>query len=81
MNDEFIFNHMVKYISGFINAALSALADPTQRAIIERKEFSICSMLEIAKPFQISLSEISKHLKVLERAGLVEHHKKQKLTS
>jgi len=66
---------MVKYTSGSINATLSALADPTRRAIIERLEFTERSVLEIAKPFQISLPAISRHLKVLERAGLIERHK------
>ena len=66
---------MVKYTSGSIDATLSALADPTRRAIIERLEFSKCSVLEIAEPFQISLPAISKHLKVLESAGLIKRQK------
>ena len=69
---------MVKYTSGTIDSTFSALADPTRRAIIQRLEFSNCSVLEIAKPFQISLPAISKHLKVLERAGLIERHKQGK---
>jgi len=69
---------MVKYNSGTIDATLSALADPTRRAIIERLEITECSVLEIAKPFRISLPAISKHLKVLERAGLIERHKNGK---
>ena len=69
---------MVKYNTGTIDSTLSALADPTRRAIIERLEITECSVLEIAKPFQISLPAISKHLKVLERAGLIERHKNGK---
>ena len=69
---------MVKYSSGTIDATLSALSDPTRRAIIERLEITECTVLEIAKPFPISLPAISKHLKVLERAGLIERHKNGK---
>ena len=76
MNEVHIFNHMVKYTSGSIDATLSALADPTRRAIIERLEYSNYSVLEIAKPFQITLPAISKHLKVLEKAGLIERQRK-----
>ena len=66
---------MVKYTSGSIDATLSALADPTRRAIIERLEHRDYSVLEIAKPFQISLPAISRHLKVLEKAGLIDRQR------
>ena len=49
----------------------SALADPTRRAIIARLARGEASVLEIAEPFEMSQPAISKHLKVLERAGLV----------
>ena len=48
-----------------------ALADPTRRAILERLERGEARVTEIAEPFDISLNAVSKHLKVLERAGLI----------
>ena len=62
---------MVKYSSGTIDSTLSALADPTRRAIVEKLATGEKSVLELAKPFDISLPAVSKHLKVLERAGLI----------
>lgn len=50
----------------------AALADPTRRAILIRLAFGEASVKEIAEPFQMSMPAISKHLKVLERAGLIE---------
>jgi DNA-binding transcriptional ArsR family regulator len=50
----------------------SALADPTRRAILSKLAQGEASVNELAAPFQISLPGISKHLKVLERAGLIE---------
>ena len=50
----------------------SALADPTRRAIIARLARGEASVGELAKPFDVSLPAISRHLKVLERAGLIE---------
>jgi DNA-binding transcriptional ArsR family regulator len=55
-----------------LSATFAALADPTRRAILARLAAGESSVLEIAKPFDISLPAVSKHLKVLERAGLVE---------
>lgn len=49
----------------------AALADPTRRAILARLAKGEASVKELAKPFQISLPGISKHLKVLERANLI----------
>ena len=66
-----IFNQMVKYSSGTIDSTLSALADPTRRAIVEKLATGEKSVLELAEPFDISLPAVSKHLKVLERAGLI----------
>jgi len=55
-----------------LDAAFAALADPTRRAILERLATQgDASVLELAEPFDISLPAISKHLKVLERAGFV----------
>ena len=54
-----------------LSAAFSALADPTRRAILARLALGQTSVTELAKPFDISGPAISKHLKVLERAGLI----------
>jgi DNA-binding transcriptional ArsR family regulator len=54
-----------------LDAAFSALADPTRRAILARLALGETSVTEIAKPFDMSLPAVSKHLKVLERAGLI----------
>jgi DNA-binding transcriptional ArsR family regulator len=50
---------------------LSALADPTRRAILARLALGEASVMELAAPFAMSQPSISKHLKVLERAGLI----------
>jgi DNA-binding transcriptional ArsR family regulator len=54
-----------------LSATFSALADPTRRAILARLASGEASVLELARPFDVSLPAISKHLKVLERAGLI----------
>jgi DNA-binding transcriptional ArsR family regulator len=55
-----------------LSTTFAALADPTRRAILARLAGGESSVLEIAKPFDMSLPAVSKHLKVLERAGLIE---------
>jgi len=57
--------------SDALSATFSALADPTRRAILARLSLGEASVNEIAKPFAISLPAISRHLKVLEGAGLI----------
>ena len=54
-----------------LSATFSALADPTRRAILARLALGETSVTELAEPFEMSLPAISKHLKVLERAGLI----------
>ncbi len=54
-----------------LDATFAALADPTRRAILARLASGETTVTEIARPFAISLPAISKHLKVLERAGLI----------
>lgn len=54
-----------------LSATFSALADPTRRAILAKLVSGETSVKELAKPFQMSLPAVSKHLKVLEHAGLV----------
>jgi DNA-binding transcriptional ArsR family regulator len=62
---------MVKY-SDHLSRTLLALADPTRREILARLRGGTATVSEIASPFDLSLPAISKHLKVLERAGLIE---------
>jgi len=54
-----------------LNAVFAALADPTRRAILARLARGEASVIELAAPFDMSQPAVSKHLKVLERAGLV----------
>jgi DNA-binding transcriptional ArsR family regulator len=54
-----------------LSATFAALADPTRRAILARLSKGHASVLELAEPFDMSQPAISKHLKVLERAGLI----------
>jgi DNA-binding transcriptional ArsR family regulator len=54
-----------------LNATFAALADPTRRAILARLAAGERSVTELAAPFDMSLPAVSKHLKVLERAGLI----------
>ncbi len=73
-----LYKHIVMEQFGYINAqpnldaVFAALADPTRRAILSRLADGQASVNEIAEPFEISQPAISRHLKVLERAGLVE---------
>ena len=54
-----------------LSATFAALADPTRRAILARLVLGECSVTELAEPFDMSMPAISKHLRVLERAGLI----------
>lgn len=54
-----------------LSATFSALADPTRRAILARLAQGECSVNELAEPFEMTLPAVSKHLRVLERAGLI----------
>ena len=54
-----------------LSTTFAALADPTRRAILARLISGQASVSELAEPFQMSLPAVSKHLKVLERAGLI----------
>ena len=59
-----------------LSVTFAALADPTRRAILSRLSRGEASVTELAKPFELSLPGISKHLKVLKRAGLVRQSRK-----
>lgn len=73
-----LYNHIIMEQLGYIkpqpnlDAVFAALADPTRRAILSRLAKGEASVNEIAAPFAISQPAVSRHLKVLERAGLVE---------
>ena len=54
-----------------LSATFAALADPTRRAILARLVTGECSVTELAEPFDMSMPAVSKHLRVLERAGLI----------
>jgi DNA-binding transcriptional ArsR family regulator len=58
-----------------LNAALHALTDPTRREILRRLARSEARVTDIAKPFRISLNSVSKHIRILERAKLVERRR------
>ncbi len=72
---------MVEYRGAALDRVLEALADPTRRAILERLARGDARVTNLAQPFELSLNAVSKHLRVLERAGLMrrtvrgrEHH-------
>jgi len=73
-----LYNYVVMQLSGYrqpppssLDATFAALADPTRRAILARLAQGEASVNQLAEPFDISQPAISKHLKVLERAGLI----------
>jgi DNA-binding transcriptional ArsR family regulator len=67
-----ILNLLVEYDLG---TTFAALADPTRRAILERLSDGEATVNELAEPFPISVQAVSKHLRVLERAGLIERRR------
>jgi DNA-binding transcriptional ArsR family regulator len=70
-----ILNHMVKHSSEVLDATFSALSDATRRGILARLTLGEASVSELAAPYRMSLPAVSKHLRVLEGAGLVERQK------
>jgi DNA-binding transcriptional ArsR family regulator len=58
-------------MSDQLSTTFAALADPTRRAILARLALGECSVTELAEPFDMSMPAVSKHLRVLERAGLI----------
>ena len=62
---------MVEYTEMNLNRIYAAIADPTRRAILARLSQGEARVTELAKPFSISLNAVSKHVRVLEQAGLV----------
>ncbi len=75
---NFLYNHCVMEQLSYtrmqpnLDAIFAALADPTRRAILSRLVDGQASVNEIAAPFEMSQPAVSRHLKVLERAGLIE---------
>jgi DNA-binding transcriptional ArsR family regulator len=63
-------------LSDHLSTTYAALADPTRRAILARLAVGEASVGELAEPFAMSLPAVSKHLKVLERAGLIARRRK-----
>jgi DNA-binding transcriptional ArsR family regulator len=59
-----------------LSATLAALADPTRRGILARLTLGEASVTELAEPYEMSLAAVSKHLKVLQRAGLIARGRK-----
>ncbi len=59
-----------------LSVTFAALADPTRRAILARLAEGEATVLELAEPFQLSLPAVSKHLRVLQRAGLITQGRK-----
>jgi DNA-binding transcriptional ArsR family regulator len=66
-----VYNLSVMQSTARLDAIFAALADPTRRAILARLATGQASVMELAQPFDMSQPAISKHLKVLERAGLI----------
>jgi len=66
-----LFNRTVMNASERLDLTFAALADPTRRAILARLATGEATVTELAEPFEMSQPAISKHLKVLERAGLI----------
>ncbi len=69
-----IFTHMVEYSDAGLDSAFHALSHPIRRAILARLADQGATILEIADQFDISLNGVSKHVKVLEQAGLIQRH-------
>jgi len=63
------------YYSATLDITFSALSDPTRRAIISKLANGDAPIMEVASPFQMSLPAVSKHIRVLEKAGLVVRRK------
>jgi len=66
-----IFNLEVEYMTPVLDVTFAALSDPTRRGIVQRRAKGATRVTDLAEPFDMSLNAVSKHVKVLERAGLV----------
>ncbi len=71
-----IFNHVVEHLAEPLSRVFFALSDPTRRAILARVAVGEGTVTAIAAPFAMSLAAVSKHIRVLELAGLLERSKR-----
>jgi len=71
-----IVNHMVKYTRHVLNDTFAALADPTRRRILRQLSHGDRCVTDLARGYSMSLPAVSKHLRVLERAGLVRRRRR-----
>ena len=70
------FNQMVKHSAAMLDRTFSALADPTRRRILEQLAQGDHCVTDLARPYRMSLPAVSKHLRVLEGAGLIRRHRR-----
>lgn len=70
-----IFNHMVNILSADLDLVFYALSDPTRRQILSRLQEGTTTVGKLADPFNMSLAAISKHIKILEKANLLNRKK------
>jgi DNA-binding transcriptional ArsR family regulator len=77
----FIFNHMVKCSARLLDRTFAALADPTRRRILGQLAQGDQCVTELARPYSMSLPAVSKHLRVLEKAGLVRRRRNGRVHS
>ena len=74
-----LISQLVKYLADNLNSTFAALADPTRRAILARLVQGELSVAELAAPFPIKPPSMTKHLKVLERAGLISRRREAQM--
>lgn len=74
-----IINHMVNYDDDELDRIFHALADRTRRGILRQVSQKPCTVTELADPYAMSLPAISKHIKILEKAGLVTKSKEGRI--
>ena len=72
---------MVKCSPGLLNRTFAALADPTRRRILEHLAHGDLCVTDLARPYAMSLPAVSKHLRVLEKAGLVRRRRRGRVHS
>lgn len=70
---------MVKYYTGELDVTFMALCDATRRAILKRLSLGDCTVTQLAEPFSMSLPAVSKHLRILENAGLLSRKKEGRI--
>jgi DNA-binding transcriptional ArsR family regulator len=79
--DWLILNHMVKCSPVLLNRTFAALADPTRRRILEHLAHGDRCVSDLARPYSMSLPAVSKHLRVLENAGLIRRRRRGRVHS